>query len=503
MSKRYLVKLENLISNLSIVQLAGEIERKDIVSIAYDSRKVVKNSIFVAIKGFNFDGHNFIMEAIANGATAIVLEDDSKVSNDYLIHQNVTKILVKDSRKALALLSKNFFNNPSEKIKVIGVTGTNGKTSTAYFIKSIFDYAGFKTGLIGTINNYIGDEIIPAEITTPESLEFNQLLSLMINKGCEYCVTEVSSHSLQLERVYGINFKAGIFTNLTQDHLDFHFTMENYFAAKKKLFDSLGENSIAIVNIDNEYGKKIIADTKSKIKFYGMSEESDVQILNYQISFDEIRFLMKINNQTMDFTANITGTFNVYNLAAAIATCVEMGVDINLNKEAINNLKKVSGRFEVIGNYPVKVIVDYAHTHDALKNVLNTIREILRENKSTNKIITVFGAGGNRDRTKRPKMGKVVEELSDVAIITADNPRNEDLSQINNEILSGMDKNKEFYVIEDRGEAIRKAISIANDGDIVLIAGKGHEPYQLVKNERIPFDDREFAKKNLEERFRI
>ncbi len=495
------MKLENLISNLSIVQLAGEVERKDIVSIAYDSRKVVKNSIFVAIKGFNFDGHNFIMEAIAKGSTAIVLEDDSKVSNDYLIHQNVTKILVKDSRKALALLSKNFFKNPSDKIKVIGITGTNGKTSTTYFIKSILESAGYKTGLIGTVNNYIGDDILPSEKTTPESLEFNQLLSLMIEKGCEYCVTEVSSHSLQLDRVYGVNFKAGVFTNLTQDHLDFHLTMDNYFAAKKKLFDSLGKYSIAIVNIDNEYGKSIVVDTKSKVKFYGMSPESDFQIINYQISFDEIKFQMKIREKIEEFTANVTGTFNVYNLAAAIATCIELGVDINSIRESIKNLIKVPGRFEVIGNYPVKVIVDYAHTHDALQNVLNTIREILRRNNSSNKIITVFGAGGNRDRTKRPKMGKVVEELSDVAIITADNPRNEELFQINNDILSGMNRNKEFYVIEDREDAIRKAISLANDGDVVLITGKGHEPYQIVKNKRIPFDDREVAKKILEERF--
>lgn len=501
MSKRYIVKLENLISNLSIIQLAGEVERKDIVSISYDSRKVVKNSIFVAIKGFNFDGHNFIMEAIAKGATAIVLEDDSKISNDYLIHQNVTKILVKDSRKALALLSKNFFKNPSEKIKVIGVTGTNGKTSTTNFIKSILESAGYKTGLIGTVNNYIGDEIIPSEKTTPESLEFNKLLSLMIEKGCEYCVTEVSSHSLQLDRVYGIDFKAGVFTNLTQDHLDFHLNMENYFAAKKKLFDSLGDNSIAISNIDNEYGKRIVVETKSKVKFYGMSPESDFQIMNYQISFDEIKFRMKIREQIEEFTANVTGTFNVYNLSAAIATCVELGVDINSIRKSIKNLIRVPGRFEVIGNYPIKVIIDYAHTHDALQNVLNTIRDILRSNNSSNKVITVFGAGGNRDRTKRPKMGRVVEELSDVAIITADNPRNEELSQINNDILSGMNRNKEFFVIEDREDAIRKAISLANDGDIVLIAGKGHEPYQLVKNERIPFDDREVSRKILEERF--
>lgn len=495
------MKLENLIERLQIIQLAGEVERKDIGMICYDSRKVVKNSLFVAIKGFNFDGHNFIMEAIAKGATAIVLEDDSKISNDYLIHQNVTKILVKDSRKALAQLSKNFFKDPSSRLNVIGITGTNGKTSVTYFIKSILESAGKKTGLIGTIANYIGDEIVPAEKTTPESFELNQLLDRMSNEGCEFCVMEVSSHSLELNRVYGIDFKVGAFTNLTQDHLDFHLTMENYFNAKKKLFDSLSQNSIAVSNFDDEYGEKIVSDTKAKVVFYGSKEKCDYRFENVSFSFDGISFDLLHKNKIIPVRSNVTGTFNVYNLLTAISVCKELGLDLNVLQSAVNRLKQVPGRFELVGNFPVKVIVDYAHTHDALENVLKTIREILKANKSNAKVITVFGAGGNRDRTKRPKMGKVVQSLSDLSIITSDNPRFENLQQIFDDILSGMQKDENVLVIEDREEAIKKAINLANEDDVVLVAGKGHEKYQIVRDQRIPFDDKQVAERFLMERF--
>lgn len=495
------MKLENLIKDLSVKQLAGEVERKDIGKICYDSRKVVKNSLFVAIKGFEQDGHNFIMDAIAKGATAVVLEDDSKISNDYLIHQNVTKILVKDSRKALAQLSKNFFNNPSDKIKVIGITGTNGKTSITYILKSILENAGKKTGLIGTIANYIGNEILPSEKTTPESYELNQLLDQMVNEKCEYCVMEVSSHSLELDRVYGINFTAGIFTNLTQDHLDFHQTLENYFDAKKKLFDSLSENSFAVVNIDDHYGRKIIKDTKARVFTYGSKNDVDFKAMNPKFSFDKIKFDILYKNEIYPVTANLTGTFNVYNITAAIATSYELGIEFKIIQNALKNLNHVPGRFELVGDYPVKVIVDYAHTSDALQNVLLTIRSILNSNNSTNKIITVFGAGGNRDRTKRPKMGSVVEQLSDLAIITSDNPRNEEPVQIFNDILNGVNDKLKFRVIEDRKEAIRKAIELANHGDVVLIAGKGHEAYQIIKGQRIPCDDRKIAREILEEIF--
>lgn len=495
------MKLENLIENLSVIQLAGEVERKDIGMICYDSRKVIKNSLFVAIKGFNFDGHNFVMEAIAKGAMAVVIEDNSKISNDYLIHQKVTKILVNDSRKALAILSKNFFNNPSEKIKVIGVTGTNGKTSITYIIKSILDYAGKKTGLIGTIANYIGEQKLPAEKTTPESVELNQMLNQMVDENCQFCVMEVSSHSLELNRVYGINFHAGIFTNLTQDHLDFHKTIENYFLAKKKLFDSLNENTFAIINFDDEYGRQIISDTKAKVISYGSAENVDFRFINPKYSFDQIEFELLYKGKIYPILTNLIGTFNVYNLTASIATCVNLGIEFEQIQEAVRNINQVPGRFELVGNYPIKVIVDYAHTPDALMNVLQTIRLILNSNNSKNKIITVFGAGGDRDRTKRPKMGRVVEELSDFAIITSDNPRNEELNQIFNDILSGIKDKSRFKIIDDRELAIRKAIQMAKDEDIVLLAGKGHEAFQLVKGQKIPFDDREVAQKILKEMF--
>lgn len=486
---------------MEIIQLAGEVERKDIGRICYDSRNVVRNSIFVAIKGFKFDGHNYIMEAIAKGAKAIVLEDDSKVSNDYLIHQNVTKILVKDARKALAILSKNFFNDPSNRIKVIGVTGTNGKTSVTHFIKSILETAGKKTGLIGTIANYIGDKVLESEKTTPESVELNQLLNKMADEGCEYCVMEVSSHSLELHRVFGINFTAAIFTNLTPEHLDFHQTMDNYFLAKKKLFDALNEKSIALTNIDDDYGKKIIKDTRAKVLAYGSGENSDYRILNPSFNFNEVKFDLKVNDKIYSFSANVTGSFNVYNLTASIAICLELGIEPEIINNALKSLKQVPGRFQLVGDYPVKVIVDYAHTPDALENVLRTIHEILRSNNSNAKIITVFGAGGDRDRIKRPLMGKIVQALSDFIFVTSDNPRTENPQQIFDDILSGMNRDEGVFVIENREEAIKKAIELAKIGDVILLAGKGHETYQVIQDKQIPFDDKLIAEKYLIERF--
>ncbi|MFN4112303.1 MAG: Mur ligase family protein, partial [Ignavibacteria bacterium] len=277
--------------------------------------------------------------------------------------------------------------------------------------------------------------------------------------------------------------------------------MENYFLAKKKLFDSLNENAFAIINFDDEYGRKIISDTKAKVISYGFSENVDFRFINPKYSFDQIEFEILYKGKTYPVLTNLTGIFNVYNLTASIATCVNLGIELEQIQEAVRNISRIPGRFELVGNYPVKVIVDYAHTSDALMNVIQTIRLILNSNNSKGKIITVFGAGGDRDRTKRPKMGSVVEELSDFAIITSDNPRNEELSQIFNDILSGINDKSRFHIIDDREMAIRKAIQMAKDGDIVLVAGKGHEAYQLVKGQKIPFDDRKVALKILKEMF--
>jgi len=495
------MNLERLLAGLEVIQLSGEVERKDVVDISYDSRKVKRNSLFVAVKGFNVDGHDFVMEAIAKGATVIVIEDDSKISNDYLVHQNVTKILVKDSRKALAVLSNNFYEKPSTRLKIIGVTGTNGKTTTTYVIKSILERAGYKTGLIGTIQNFIGDTVIPAEKTTPESPKINDLFTRMVEAGCKYCVMEVSSHSLELNRVYGVNFTGAIFTNLTQEHLDFHKTMENYFNAKKKLFDELNLDAIAIVNIDDEYGKKITLDCKAKIVSYGSSLEADYRFVEPKISMNGIEFILFAKGENYSVKSNLIGRFNIYNLLGSIATCAELGIDIPVIVESMRNLKPIPGRFEVVGNYPVKVIVDYAHTPDALENVLSTIRDILKYEFSNSRVFTVFGAGGDRDRTKRPFMGKIVQSLSDVVIITNDNPRFELPSQIFNDILSGLELNENVLVIEDREEAIKRAIQMARNGDVILVAGKGHENFQIIKDKVIPFNDREVVERYLIKRF--
>lgn len=495
------MKLENLIEGLSIIQLAGEVERKDIVSICYDSRKAVKNSLFVAIKGFNTDGHKYVMEAIARGVSVIVIEDDSNISNDYLVHQNVTKILVHNSRKALAILSKNFYKNPSNNIKVIGITGTNGKTSTTFIVKSILEAAGFKVGLIGTIKNLIGSEELSADMTTPESLELNQILQEMVENRCEYCVMEVSSHALELDRVYGINFCAAVFTNLTQDHLDFHSTFENYFLAKKKLFDSLDEKAIAITNLDDQYGRRIIENTKARVITYGKNSESSYSFDNANYSFEGIQYDVNHREKKFRVRTNLIGKFNIYNSLAAIALCSELGIKNEVIEKTLLNLPLIEGRFQIIGNYPIKVIVDYAHTPDALENVLNTIRDVLSVSRSTGKVITITGAGGDRDRTKRPLMGHAVQKHSDFVILTSDNPRTEDPNQIISDILSGMQKNDKILIELDREKAIKRAIEFADLGDVILIAGKGHESYQVIGNQKVPFSDIEVSKKYLIQRF--
>ena len=473
--------LEKILKTLDYEVISGEIN-KEIKKINYDSRKVENGDLFVCIKGFASDGHKFASQAKEKGAVCIVCEDNIDINTD-----DITVIKVNDTRKALAIMGANYYDNPSKKMKIIGVTGTNGKTTSAFMLKTILEAEGKKVGLIGTIANYIGSEKIHTERTTPESLELQELFSKMVNKGCEYCVMEVSSHSLALDRVYGIEFEGGIFTNLTRDHLDFHKTFENYFNAKFMLFD---RSKIRVTNIDDEYGKKAYERCKElNYDCIGISikNNSDFKAYNEKCEIDHIAFSLNIDGKEERFIVGLPGEFNIYNSLGVIALTKRLGISLESIKKGIENVV-VPGRCEMTGkefNLDYTIILDYAHTPDGLLNILETARGFVK-----NRLISVFGCGGDRDKVKRPQMGKIGTDLSDYAIITSDNPRTEDPNAILDDIVKGIEKDN-YEVIENRKEAIKRAIEIAQKGDVIVIAGKGHEDYQILKTGKIHFDERE------------
>ena len=405
---------------------------------------------------------------------------------------DVTLIKVENTRKALAKASSNFYDNPSKRLKLIGVTGTNGKTTSTFMIKSILEQCGHKVGLIGTIANYIGDKKLHSERTTPESLELHQLFNEMVKEDVEYCIMEVSSHSLELDRVYGIEFSKGIFTNLTQDHLDFHKTFENYFNAKLKLFLN---SKISIVNADDNYGEKIIDSIVGDIVTYGLESQAMLRAKNLKLHSRGIEFTLVYNGNEEDIKLSIPGKYNVYNALGCIAATIHEGASIEDIKESLKKVA-VPGRCEIVTlNHDLgyDVIVDYAHTPDGLENILNSAREF-----TFGRLISVFGCGGDRDKTKRPIMGSIGSNLSDIAIITSDNPRTEDPMAIIEDIKSGLKKDN-YIVIENRREAIKYAMKIAKDKDVIVIAGKGHEDYQILKDKRIHFDEREIISEIIKE----
>lgn len=487
------MELTELINHVKVIQVAGNVQRKDVSSIEYDSRKVKKNSVFVAIKGYKTDGHLFVMDAINKGAVAVVVEEDSNIPDEIFIHADIAKVVVHNSRIALAELSKGFYKDPTSKLKLIGITGTNGKTTTAFIIKNIFETAGIKTGLIGTIANYIGAEKIDSKLTTPESNDLNNFFLQMINSGCKNAVMEVSSHSLVLNRVYGLNFAGSVFTNITSDHLDFHQTFENYLQAKKILFDILSSESVAIINSDDKASMRIVSDSKAKKITYGKSENSDYVISSVKYDLNGTRFILTTGGKSYNLSTRLIGEFNAYNSAAAFALADQFGIPKEKIIEGIESTPFVPGRFEVIGSGRKKAIVDYSHTADSLEKAILALRDIIG---SERQLVTVFGCGGDRDKTKRPVMGKVATELSDLVIITSDNPRTENPMQIINDINQGVAKNN-FIVIENRYEAIKYAIEKSKDDAAILIAGKGHETYQEINGIRNHFSDQETAKEFL------
>lgn len=463
--------------------MLGETE---ISGITCDSRQVKPGFAFVCIKGAKSDGHDYAEKALENGAAVIIAERDLGLE---------VQIVVSDTHAAYADMCANWFGNPADSLKLLGVTGTNGKTSVTYMMKKILEKAGYKVGLIGTIQNMIGDEIIAAHNTTPNAYELNSLFALMKAKGCTYVIMEVSSHALDQSRVYRLTFEAAMFTNLTQDHLDYHITMENYLAAKKKLFRMC---KTAVINSDDPYSAELIKGLDCKISTYSMGDTSTYSAkgVNYRPASVEYEFVS--DSEIGHISVNTGGKFTVYNSLCAAACAAEIGIPLVTVASALKELHGVKGRAEVVPTgRDFTVIIDYAHTPDGLKNILSTFRECKK-----NRLIAVFGCGGDRDKTKRPIMGNIAAHFSDYAIVTSDNPRTEDPSAIIEDILEGMKGAViPVKVIENRIEAIKFAVSIAKKDDIIVLAGKGHETYQILNTGTIHLDEREVVAEALAESY--
>jgi UDP-N-acetylmuramoyl-L-alanyl-D-glutamate--2,6-diaminopimelate ligase len=457
-------------------------EALNIAEIKYDSRKIKKGDMFVAIKGFKDDGHIYIDSAIQSGAIAIVVQEDCYDINN--IPDNITVISCKETRKILAIMACNFYGHPSREFKLVGVTGTKGKTTTAFMIKSILEQAGKKVGLIGTIANMIGEKQIESERTTPESLDLQRLFKQMVEEKVEIVVMEVSSHSLALDRVYGCTFDIGIFTNLTQDHLDFHETFDNYFEAKAKLFKICKEG---FINSDDMYSKRLIEVATCPITTFGIDNNPGVSARDIIITNSYSDFKLPFNKMLQRIKIGIPGRFTVYNALGAICATIRLGCSVENVVEGLEKVK-VPGRSEMVPNARnLTIMVDYAHSPDSLENILKAVKTYTK-----GKVICVFGCGGDRDKTKRPIMGEISGKLAAYTVITSDNPRSEDPKEITKEIEEGIKKTKGKYkVIVNRKKAIEHALRLAQKNDLVLIAGKGHENYQILKTGKIHFDDRE------------
>ena len=465
-------------------------------AVTYDSRRAVAGSVFVALRGLKADGTEFAAQAAARGASLIVTESPRPDDCD------TPWLIVSDARLALALLADAFYAHPSRRMTVIGVTGTNGKTTTAYLLASILDAAGRKAGLLGTVTYRLGAEEREASRTTPEAPDVQQLLDEMIRQGCTAAVMEVSSHALALKRVDGMRFAAGVFTNLTRDHLDFHADMETYFLAKRRLFELLPEDAPGIINLDDPRGPSLI-DVSKRVVTFAIARAADVTPGPLEFTLAGLSFDVRTPLGTVRVESRLVGRPNVYNILAAAATAVAIGLPLGAIAQGVKALPGVPGRFEVVSgpDHEVTVVVDYAHTDDALRNLLETARPL-----APKRLITVFGCGGDRDTTKRPLMGMVAARLSDVVVITSDNPRSEEPQRIIEEIKRGIPagvqggRTPDVRAIVDRREAIERAVDQAEAGDVVLIAGKGHEKYQQIGDRVLPFDDGEIARQALDRR---
>ncbi|MBQ3379446.1 MAG: UDP-N-acetylmuramoyl-L-alanyl-D-glutamate--2,6-diaminopimelate ligase [Clostridia bacterium] len=473
------MKLEKLLCGLSYEKAFNFDKDIEINKVCFDSRKVEAGDLFVCIEGFKSDGHNYIAQAREAGASFFVCAHA-------LDDETLPYIICDNTRHALSVIASNFYGNPSDKFKVIGVTGTNGKTSTTYMLKAILEKAGFKVGLIGTNQNMIGDKVIPTNHTTPESLDLQKLFYDMACEHVDYVVMEVSSHSLALSRVDCVKFAVGIFTNLTQDHLDFHKDMDDYFNAKAKLFSQC---ETAVINRDDDRYYELRSLIKTPVLSYSIEHnDADTVAKNLRQKSTGVDYELLIGNTIGRVSLKIPGRFSVYNSLAAVTAAVSLGIDAPLVRDAMTNFTGVVGRAELVRiDADFSVVIDYAHTPDGLENIISTINEYKK-----GRLITLFGCGGDRDPDKRPKMGKIATKMSDYCVITSDNPRTEDPAKIIKDIVKGIKRPAcPYKVIENRREAIRYALSIAEKDDVVLLAGKGHEPYQILSTGTIHFDERE------------
>lgn len=481
--------LQDILYKVSIRSVQGNLSA-EVLDLQIDSRKVKPGSCFIAIKGVAFDGHGFIDKAIESGAAAVVCEVLPS-----LLKTNITYVQVEDSAAAAGYLAHNFFGAPSEKIKLVGVTGTNGKTTIATLLFKLFSALGYTCGLISTVQNQVGEEIIPATHTTPDQISLNALLAQMVAAGCTHVFMENSSHAIHQHRSTGLHFTAAIFSNITHDHLDYHKTFDEYIRVKKSFFDHLPSTAVAITNLDDKRGLVMIQNTQAKRLTYSLKTMADFKgkILENGLS----GLVMDINGQEVHF--RLIGEFNAYNLLAVYGTALALGEDKMNVLQALSNLTGAEGRFDYVVSAKDQVIgiVDYAHTPDALLNVLSTIQK-LRKGHET--VITVVGCGGDRDKTKRPVMGEVACEHSDKVIFTSDNPRSEEPQQIVKDMEEGLNTaaKRKYLSIVDRREAIKTAVTLANKEDIILIAGKGHEKYQEIKGVKYPFDDKQVLKEMFE-----
>tara|TARA_B110000003_G_scaffold268654_2_gene298507 strand:+ start:49112 stop:50575 length:1464 start_codon:yes stop_codon:yes gene_type:complete len=473
--------LQDILFKVDLVEVAGSTHIA-IPVVCFDSRKSTKDALFIAVKGTQSDGHDYISQAIENGAVAIIAEDLPSQKPEH-----VTFIKVNDSSKALAVVAANYYDNPSDEIQLIAITGTNGKTSVATLLYDLFQSLGHKAGLISTIVNKIGFEDLVSTHTTPDPLQINALLSKMVAHGCSYCFMEASSHAIHQNRIFGLSIMGAIFTNISHDHLDYHKTFDDYILAKKQLFDQLSPDAFALVNKDDRHGQNMLHHCDAKQYTFALKSMADFKAKILESQFDGQ--LININGK--EVWSKIIGEFNAYNLLAIYATTILLGEDELQALTSLSALKSAEGRFDVINSASGVIgIIDYAHTPDALSNVLQTI---LQTKEESNKIITVVGCGGDRDVSKRPLMAKISTQLSDKVILTSDNPRSEDPSQILEQMNDGVEitHKKKVLSISDRKEAIKTACSLALKGDVVLIAGKGHEKYQEINGEKHLFDDKQ------------
>ncbi|MDU1892061.1 MAG: UDP-N-acetylmuramoyl-L-alanyl-D-glutamate--2,6-diaminopimelate ligase [Dysgonomonas sp.] len=478
------MKLHDLLKNVEVVEIKGN-ENIEVTGISTDSRKAVEGAAFIALKGVQVDGHQYIANALELGAKVIIYNEE--MGN---LKEGITYVKVKDSADAAGKMATLWYGDPSSKLKLVGVTGTNGKTTTATLLYEMFRSLGYKSGLLSTVANYIDGEILHATHTTPDPLSLNELLAKMVDAGCEYAFMEVSSHAIHQKRISGLKYVGGIFTNITQDHLDYHKTMAEYLKAKKMFFDNLPETAFALTNVDDKNGLVMLQNTKAKKCTYSVHSLADFKARIIEKHFDGTS--IDINGKEVQ--VQFVGVFNVYNLLAVYGATVLLGQDPEKALLVLSTLKPVSGRFETMRSpEQYTAIVDYAHTPDALTNVLEAIHEVLEGN---GRVITVVGCGGNRDKTKRPIMAREAVRLSDQVILTSDNPRYEEPQAIINDMADGLNSQqmKKTLLIVDRAQAIKTACTLAKQGDVVLIAGKGHEDYQDIKGVKYHFDDKEVVR---------